>query len=636
MELRENQAPEEVANNEVEQQAVADAGAELTEIDELAATAAELPDEEAVAADLAEVEASAGRVAPAPLTREALMARLEQLATDDSVDITADELARLKQQFYMLHAEAQREAQRAWVEQGNEAEAFMPVADPDEERFKTLLTAAKERKAELRRRQEALELANLERKRAIIAELNEMSADTDAVGRLFNRARELQTEFAQLGEVPPTEATAVWKEYQEARERYYDQLKVNKELRDYDFKKNLAEKELLCANAEDLVKEEDVVTAFRRLQDLHDKWRQIGPVSKELRESIWNRFKDASAEINKRYQAHFEERKAREAENEARKTALCEQVEALDFSAIRNYAGWDEMTRAIMQLQAEWKTIGFASRKSNNALFARFRSVCDSFFAAKAAFFKEMKEAQAGNLARKIALCERAEALQDSTDWRKTTDELVALQKEWKSIGAVARKSSDAVWHRFMAACDHFFDRKKADASGTRRTEQANLKLKQEIIDKLAEMTAPDAPVMERDQAQAALADLRDQWAEIGHVPFKMKDKIYDTYRDLLRQAESKFDLRGQRARMAGFEADVEKMEGDTSKLGRERDRLVRAWEQRKNELLTYRNNLGFLSSKSKSGNSLLQEMERRAARLQEEIDELRKKIDLLDGKMTD
>ena len=632
MELRENQAAAEAtANENAENNLVTDQ--QTTIIDDLTATAAELPDEEAVAADVAEVETETRQTA-APLDRASLTEKVERLASEDAIDLTADEVARLKQQFYMLHTEAQREARAQWVSEGNDAESFVPAPDPDEERFKQLLTTIKERKAEMRRRQEAQELANLERKRAIIAELNEMSADTDAVGRLFNRARDLQAEFASVGDVPPTEATAVWKEYQEARERYYDQLKVNKELRDYDFKKNLAEKELLCAQAEELVKEEDVVTAFRRLQDLHDKWRQIGPVAKELRESIWNRFKDTSAEINKRYQAHFEERKAREAANEAAKTALCEKVEALDFSAIRNFAGWDEMTKEIMQAQSDWKQIGFASRKSNNALFARFRAVCDAFFAAKAAFFKEMKESQADNLAKKIALCERAEALQDSTEWRKTTDELVALQKEWKSIGAVARKSSDAVWQRFMAACDHFFDRKKQDASGTRRTEQANLKLKQEIIDRLAEMTAPDAPAMERAEAQKAVNSLRDQWAEIGHVPFKMKDKIYDTYRDMLRQAENKFDLRGRQARMAGFEANVDKMEGDSSKLSRERDRLIRAWEQRKADLTTYRNNLGFLSSKSKNGNSLLQEMERRASRLQEEIDELRRKIDMIDGKM--
>lgn len=610
------------------------AQAEETQIDELAAEAAEMPDELEVADSLTEVEEDASAIETAPLTRESLMERVRTLAEDDSADITADEIARLKQQFYVLHTEAQRAARTEWIEAGNDAETFTPATDPDEETFKQLLQTIKEKKAEQRRRIEAQELANLEKKRALIQELNTMAADTDAVGRMFNRARDIQAEFAAIGNVPPTEATAVWKDYQEAREHYYDQLKINKELRDYDFKKNLAEKELLCSQAEELIKEEDVVTAFRRLQDLHDKWRQVGPVAKELRESIWNRFKDASAEINKRYQAHFEERKAREAENEAAKTAICERVESLDFESLKNYAAWDEMTKQIMEAQADWKKIGFASRKSNNLLFARFRGVCDAFFAAKASFFKAMKEAQADNLARKIALCEKAEAIQDSTEWRKTTDELVALQKEWKTIGAVPRKNSDAVWQRFLAACDHFFDRKKEDAGGTRRAEQANLKLKQEIIDKLAEMTAPDAPALERDEAQSAIASLRDQWNEIGHVPFKVKDKIYDTYRDLMRQAENKFDLRGKRARMAKFEDNIREIEGNSSKLNRERDRLIRAWEQRKTELATFRNNMGFLSSKSKSGNSLLAEMERRAARLQEEIDQIRQKIDMLDSKI--
>ena len=630
MELRENQAAEAAANLNINQNPAAEAQAE-TSIDELAAVSAELPDEEAVADELVDVESRDNAQAP---DRASLMEKVENLARNDAADITADEIARLKQQFYVLHTELQREARRQWVDEGNDAEAFVPVTDPDEERFKELLATIKEKKAEARRRQEAEELTNLERKRALIKELNELSADTDAVGRVFNRARDIQTEFAAIGNVPPTEATTVWKEYQDAREHYYDQLKINKELRDYDFKKNLAEKELLCEQAEELVKEEDVVTSFRRLQELHDKWRQVGPVAKELRESIWNRFKDASAEINKRYQAHFEERKAREAENEAAKTAICERVESLDFSSLKNFAAWDEMTKQIMEAQADWKKIGFASRKSNNALFSRFRAVCDAFFAAKATFFKEMKESQADNLARKTALCERAEALKDSTDWRKTTEELVALQKEWKSIGAVARKSSDAVWQRFMAACDYFFDRKKQNAGGTRKAEQANLRLKQEIIDKLAEMTAPDAPAMERAEAQKAVGALREQWNEIGHVPFKVKDEINQSFRDMMRQAENKFDLRGQRARMARFEDNVKELEGDASKLGRERDRLIRAWEQRKAELATFRNNMGFLSSKSKSGNSLLAEMERRAERLQQEIDQLRQKIDMVDSKL--
>ncbi|MBD5316379.1 MAG: DUF349 domain-containing protein [Bacteroides sp.] len=630
MELRENQAAEAAANLNINQNPAAEAQAE-TSIDELAAVSAELPDEEAVADELVDVESRDNAQAP---DRASLMEKVESLAQNDAADITADEIARLKQQFYVLHTELQRDARRQWVDEGNDAEAFVPVTDPDEERFKELLATIKEKKAEARRRQEAEELTNLERKRALIKELNELSADTDAVGRVFNRARDIQTEFAAIGNVPPTEATAVWKEYQDAREHYYDQLKINKELRDYDFKKNLAEKELLCEQAEELVKEEDVVTSFRRLQELHDKWRQVGPVAKELRESIWNRFKDASAEINKRYQAHFEERKAREAENEAAKTAICERVESLDFSSLKNFAAWDEMTKQIMEAQADWKKIGFASRKSNNALFSRFRAVCDAFFAAKATFFKEMKESQADNLARKTALCERAEALKDSTDWRKTTEELVALQKEWKSIGAVARKSSDAVWQRFMAACDYFFDRKKQNAGGTRKAEQANLRLKQEIIDKLAEMTAPDAPAMERAEAQKAVGALREQWNEIGHVPFKVKDEINQSFRDMMRQAENKFDLRGQRARMARFEDNVKELEGDASKLGRERDRLIRAWEQRKAELATFRNNMGFLSSKSKSGNSLLAEMERRAERLQQEIDQLRQKIDMVDSKL--
>lgn len=587
---------------------------------------------EAIAEEAEEQAHQADEETAVVLTKDAIIERLRNLAENDAADITAEELGRIKQQFYQLKTEEQRAARETFIAEGGDPEAFEPVLDPLEETFKQLFTVVKEKKAELRARQDAEREANLKVKREIIAELSAMSTDADNVNRHYARAKELQAQFLTVGEVPPTEASNVWKEYQEARERFYDQLKVNKELRDYDFKKNLAQKQLLCEQAELLNGETDVIVAFRRLQDLHDKWREIGPVSKELREELWTRFKDASALVNKRYQAYFEERKARELANEQAKEALCERVEALDFEPIKTYADWDNMTKIIMEAQADWKKIGFASRKANNALFARFRAVCDRFFTLKSDFFKQMKETQADNLARKTALAERAEALKDSTDWRKTTDELVALQKEWRTIGAVPKKQSDAVWRRFMDACDAFFDAKKAATGSQRSAEQANLQAKQAIIDELRVIMGDNYDGdTSRNVLTDKLAELRGRWQEIGHVPFKLKDVIYDEFRQLLRDVEKKYDLRQTRARRAEFEANVAGMAGNPGKLNRERDRLVRALEAKRADLATYSNNLGFLSFKSKGGESMLREMERRMERLRDEIKSLEEKIELVD-----
>lgn len=568
---------------------------------------------------------------PAPATKEELIAAAKELAERDAADITGDDLSRLKQQYYALRHEELRSEREAFVASGGKAEDFAPLPDPTEEQLKAILAQAKEKKAALRAEKEAKCMAILARKEEIIAEINRMSEDTDNVHRHFQEVKDLQAEFKSLGEVDEAHASTIWKKFNDAVEHYYDQHKINKELRDYDFKKNLGEKELLCDQAEKLADEPDVIVAFKRLQDLHEKWRQTGPVAKEIRETLWLRFKDASTVVNKKYQEFFEERKARERANEEAKTAICDRLEALDFTTLSTYAAWDEMTETIMQAQAEWRTIGYASKKMNNNLFARFRGVCDKFFGAKAEFFKQMKDTLAENLAKKTALCERAEALKDSTEWRKTTDEFVALQKEWKTVGAVAKKHSDAVWRRFLAACDYFFEQKKKATSGAKKAEQNNLKLKLDIIERLNNI--PDDT--EADEAGRILREAQAEWQKIGHVPFHEKDKIYDGYRTATAAVTEKFDLRRTRARMASFKDNVDRMaDGDDNKLYRERERLVRTYEQRKADLITYQNNLSFFNSRSKSGDSLVKEMERKMERIKEEIETLRAKIELVDSKL--
>ncbi|TFU95207.1 DUF349 domain-containing protein [Barnesiella sp. WM24] len=564
------------------------------------------------------------------MTKDDIIATLEAISEKDGADISREEVSSLRQHFHAIRKSELAAEKQAFVDNGNDEAAFTPAPDPLEERFHQLTETIKEKKALYVAAVEAERKANLDKKLAIIDELGKMAEDTDNVNKLFPRFRELTQEFKTVGEVPPTDTTDLYRNYSAAVERFYDQLKINKDLRDYDFKKNLEQKQLLIAEAEKLAAEEDVITAFRRLQELHDKWREIGPVAKEIREEIWNKFKDASATVNKRYQTFFEERKARERENEEKKTAICERVEALDFDNVKSYAAWDQLTKEILAAQEDWKKLGFASKKVNNSLFARFRETCDTFFAKKAEYFKTMRDTHAANLEKKTSLCERAEELKESTDWKKTADKLVELQKEWKTIGPVEKKHSDAVWQRFQTACDYFFDRRKKATSGARKAEQSNLRQKQEIINELKAISDETS----RDEAIKTVKELMAKWQQIGHVPFKDKDKVYDAYRAAVNDLYNRFDMKESKAAMANFADTINEISGDENKLYRERERLVRVFEQKRNELKTYENNLGFFSVKSKSGNSLLKDMERKMQRIKDDIATLEEKIKMIDSKL--
>ncbi len=565
----------------------------------------------------------------APASVADVVAALEALAAKPAEEIMPEDAARLKQQFYAMHNAAQRAAREKFIAEGGAPEAYVPEVDPQEEQFKTLMNVIKDKKAAMRAEIEQQQARNLTAKKEIIDQIIAMASDADNVNRHYQAAKDFQAKFKEIGDVPPSAMAETWKAYQDAVERFYDQLKINMELRDYDFKKNLAEKQQIIEEAEKLTDAADVVAAFRSLQTLHDKWRVIGPVAKDLREEIWAKFKDASGVINKRYQDYFEERKAREQENETAKTALCERVEGMDFSANKNYSAWDEMTKAVIAAQEEWKKLGFANKKVNNQLFARFREACDKFFAAKAQFFKDMKDELAENLRRKTVLAERAEALKESTEWQKASEELVALQKEWKTIGAVAKKHSDAIWKRFHDACDYFFEQKKKATGNTRAAEQANLKAKLELIERLKAITTE----MPREEAIARFKEVQAEWPAIGHVPFKDKDRIYDTYRELNNKLYRELDIRGTQARMANFAESIGNI-SDSDKLYRERERLARACESRRSELHTYENNMGFLSSKSKNGDQMVREMQRKISRLKEDIASLEEKIKLIDSKI--
>ena len=564
----------------------------------------------------------------AKMDKSQLLEALQQLALRPVQEVK-DEVARVRAAFLAIRKEEQAKEKQQFLEKGNEEAAFAPMTDEVEEQFKSVYAEIKEKKAAYNAQQEALKQENLQKKLEIISKITEIAADADNVNRQYNTVKQLQQDFKAIGEVPSENDTEVWKAYQVAVERFYDLLKMNKELRDYDFKKNLEQKQALCAEAEALDEESDIVEAFKKLQALHNTWREIGPVSKEIREELWTRFKNASAVINKKYQAFFEERKLNEKKNADGKEALCVRIEAIGTDDLKTYAAWDEATKAIIALQEEWKTFGFASRKVNADLFARFRKSCDDFFEKKAAFFKKMKEELAANLAKKIELCEKAEALKDSTDWKATTDALVALQKEWKTVGPVVKKHSDAVWKRFIAACDAFFEEKKKQNVNIHSAEHENLKQKKEIIAQIKAIFEDE----NKDDAPAKVRQLMKQWQEVGHVPYKEKDKIYAEYKALIDKAFEELDMKANKARMANFANSIKQM-GDSNKVYHERERLVRAYEMKSQELKTYENNFGFFNAQSKSGNSLLKEMERKIAKIKDEISILEQKIKMIDEKL--
>ncbi len=578
----------------------------------------------------AEVNVEAEESMATAWTKTSLLEAAKEMAAKDAAQIQREEVSRLRQHFAAIRKSEIEQAREQWAAEGNAPQDFVMVDDPEEAEFNALIADIRAKREAWAAQQEQERADNLAKKNAIIARILELAADMDNVSRTFPEYRELQDQFNAIGRVPDTEETSVWKRFQEARECYSDNLKINKELRDYDFKKNLDSKLMLVDKALELAAETDVIVAFRSLQVLHEKWREIGPVAKELRDEIWDKFQEASAVIRKQYQAFFEERKAKEAANEAAKTALCEELEALDFTTLTSFAAWDEMTAKVLDLQARWKQIGFASRKANNALFARFRERCDQFFTAKAEYFKAVKEEQAANLARKTALAERAEALKDSTEWRKTTDELVALQREWKTIGAVPKRHSDTIWRRFLAACDAFFERKKQATSGQRQAEQDNLKAKRAIVEAIAAISA-DEPA---DEAAARLRELQDQWQATGHVPFREKDKLQEAYRAAVGEVRRRLNLIERRAGMERFETSLAQIEGDKGKMLRERERLVRACEARRNEIRTYENNIGFLNAKSVTGQSLVNDFLHKIERIKADIAQIEEKIAAIDAKL--
>ena len=552
-----------------------------------------------------------------------IIIRIKELA-QDPLTASKEELEQLKQTFYKLHRIAVEAARQAHLDNGFTPEDFK-FDSAEEEEYKSAMNIIKEKRAEQQQKEEQAREENALRKEALLERLQAMIDSADVEQASYNDFKALQQEWKNIGEVPATKVSDLWKRYQTLTERFYDILKLNIEFREYDFKKNLEAKTRLCEAAERLAEEEDVISAFHQLQKLHQEFREIGPVARELREEVWTRFKEASTVVNKRHQQHFEELKQRENDNLEKKTALCEKVESIDVATLETYAQWNDKTQEVIALQEEWKTIGYAPQKMNNKIFERFRAACDAFFQRKAEFYKGMKDNLATNLEKKIALCEKAEALQDSTEWKATADKLTALQREWKSIGAVPKKQSDAIWKRFNAACDAFFEKRKAATSSQRTEEQENLTKKHAIIEQLSAIN-PEAATSED---QSKMHDLIKEWNSIGHVPFREKDKIYKQYKALIDALFDTFQKNEATRRVARYKDSIK----EGTNIARERERLLRIYENMCGEIKTYENNLGFLNASSKSGNSLVAEMQRKMEKLKADAQLVLKKIAALEEK---
>ena len=561
------------------------------------------------------------------LTKEEILAKLKEVVADVE-NVAKPEIDGLKQSFYKLHNAEQDAARKLFIENGGAAENFVPQTDCVEEEFKNIMSVIKEKRSALTAELEKQKEMNLQVKLSIIEELKELVESPDDANKSNTEFKKLQQQWNEVKLVPQAKVNELWKNYQLYVEKFYDLLKLNNEFREYDFKKNLEIKTHLCEAAEKLADEADVVSAFHQLQKLHQEFRDTGPVAKELRDEIWARFKAASTTVNRRHQQHFEALKEVEQHNLDQKTVICEIIEAIDYKELTNFASWESKTQEVIALQNKWKTIGFAPQKMNVKIFERFRKACDEFFRKKGEFFKSLKEGMNENLEKKRALCEKAEALKDSTDWKATADELTKLQKEWKTIGPVAKKYSDAVWKRFISACDYFFEQKNKATSSQRSVEQENLEKKKAIIEKL---NAIDDQ-MDTEEATQLVRDLMKEWNGIGHVPFKEKDRIYKQYHSQVDKLFERFNISASNKKLSNFKSTISSIqEGSPQALYREREKLVRAFDNMKNELQTYENNLGFLTTSSKKGNSLLTEINRKVEKLKADIELVKEKIKVVD-----
>ena len=596
---------------------------EVIKEEEVNAQAVETPADESAS----QVETKEEQPQKVYATKAEILERVREIAHGDETP-QKEEVDNLKTAFYKLHI-AEREAHiKAFIDGGGDPNQYQIVPDSVEEAFKAEMGIIKEKRAKLFKEQEAEKQENLTKKLAIIDKIKSMITTPEEANKSYQEFKTLQQQWREIKNVPAEKANELWHNYQLYVEQFYDMLRLNSIARDEDFKKNLEAKTRLCEIAENLANEEDIISAFHQLQKLHQEYREIGPVAKEQREEIWNRFKAASTVINKRHQQHFEGIRAREEDNLARKTVLCEKVEAIAAEENKGSGDWEKHTKQIIDLQTEWKTIGFAPQKMNVKIFERFRAACDDFFGRKAEYFKGLKDTFKQNAEKKRALIEKAQALQDSTDWKATGDKFIALQKEWKTIGIVPKKLGDQLWEEFLGACNKFFEARKAAGAGQHSEEYANLDKKREVIAKLKDI-AEEAG----ENIQEKVQTLVEEYNAIGHVPFKEKDKIYEEYHAVLDKLYKDLNISVAKRRLNNFKQNLKQVaERGENALDNERARLFRQYEAIKQEVQTYENNLGFLNASSKKGNSLIDEMNRKVQKLKDDMNLVREKIKAIDA----
>jgi DNA repair exonuclease SbcCD ATPase subunit len=569
------------------------------------------------------------------LSKEEIVNRLADLVEKDITETVKNEVDALKQSFYKIKRVEIEGAKKTFIEAGGIEEEFTTEEDKPEEKLKELLAVFREKKVSLTAETEKIKEENLVAKKNVIEQLKGLIDSKDDFYKVHDEFKRLQQQWKEIKQIPQSAVNDLWKEYQHYSEKFYDLLKINNEMRDYDFKKNLELKQTLCEAVERLDSEKDIISAFYQLQKLHQEWREVGPVARELREEVWSRFKKASSVINKKHQEHFDALRKLEQRNLEEKTALCEEMEKIDYSLLTNFKEWDEKNKHVLELQDKWKTIGFAPKKQNVKIFERFRSACDIFFQTKSEFYKGVKELMDVNLEKKKTLCEQAEALKDSQEWREVTDKLITLQKEWKTIGPIPRKYSDAIWKRFISACDYFFEQKNTHFSSQKTEETENLKKKKELI---ANINAIDESL----PANEAIAQLREYMAQfnnVGFVPFRDKDKIYKEYRTAVDKHFDRLKIDESERRLQSFKSNMDEMAGHSgekskNRLLNERDKLMRNYERLKSDIQTYENNIGFLSVSSKGGGGLVKEMQRKIESLKEELNLIEKKIGVIDNSL--
>ena len=597
------------------------------EVNETNRPLTETPMEQPIEAPVPTVEDTEKETSAPKQTLEEVVQRLKEI--NEKNDLTdKQEIDSLKQTFYKLQKAKSEAARKAFIDEGGKAEDFTPETEPAEEEFKAVMNAIKEKRNALAAAQEQEKEENLTKKLGILERMKFLTESQEDTNKIYDEFKKLQQEWNEIGQIPVAKVNELWKTYQLYTEKFYDMVKLNNEFREYDFKKNLEIKLHLCEAAEKLANEEDIISAFHQLQKLHQEFRDTGPVAKELREEIWTRFKTASTTVNRRHQQHFEALKEKEQRNLDEKTVICEIVETMEYDTFTTFQDWENKTQEVIALQAKWKTIGYAPQKMNVKIFERFRSACDEFFKRKAEFFKSVKENMSGNLEKKKELCEKAEALKDSTDWKTTAEVLSKLQKEWKTIGPVPKKYSEMIWKRFIGACDYFFDQKNKATSSQRSVEQENMVLKKEIIEKLNAINAQETP---EEDADNTIRELMKEWNTIGHVPFKEKDKLYKQYHAIIDKLFDKLNLSASQKKLSNFKSNI----GKEGNIYREREKLVRAYENMKNEIQTYENNLGFLTSSSKKGSNLVTEMNRKVEKLKADLELILKKIEIIDQSMS-